>query len=195
MSGPPLGRRFLSAEFEICHPAPHWPWLQVDYGTSHGTFAFPDHTQPQDLMQSTGHPLVLVILVGMIAGVLFAIFAYRSRRRMTRLFLALVALCLFIPSGLLCVAKYPAIVDPRFRTYLLFYWDLGSGMNHSEVLASLAKWYPIGQESRPPRVVVDNGRTLEFVMTPDFSGVPANERIVLKMEAGLVTGKSYHADR
>lgn len=146
-------------------------------------------------MQSTGYSSGPVILVGVIAGILFAIFAIRSQRFVPRFALTLVALCLLLPSGLLFVARNPAIVDVRYRTFRLLYWNFGIGMSREEVFASLAKRYPPGHEAKAPRVVVDNGSTLEFVMTPDYTGLPANERIILKTDAGVVTGKDYLPDR
>lgn len=114
---------------------------------------------------------------------------------MSRLFFAIVAVGFFIPSGLLLVAQNPAIVDPQLRTFRFFYWDLGNGMNRAEVDATVEKWYPPEERANAPRVFVDNAHTLEFVLTPRITGRATHERVVLKMEAGLIVGKEYLSDR
>lgn len=146
-------------------------------------------------MHHNGTSMDHFILAGGIGGLLFAILAIRGQRLLMRFFFAAVSLCLLLPAGLLFVARTPAIMDARYRTFQLFYWNLGIGMNRDQVFSALAEWYPPGQEPAAPRIVIDNGNSLEFVMTPDASRLPANERIVLKTEAGLITGKDYIPDR
>ncbi|MES2476959.1 MAG: hypothetical protein V4640_14340 [Verrucomicrobiota bacterium] len=146
-------------------------------------------------MQTTAHSIDQVIIVGIIAGLAFAIFACRSQRFVMRLLLVLLALGLLLPSGILLAGRNPALIDARYRNYRFFYWSLGTGMSRDEVLTSLKKWYPPGKEVLKPHVVTDNVSRLEFVMDPGPSGQPRNERIVLKMEAGLVVGKEYAKDR
>ncbi|MEO5914216.1 MAG: hypothetical protein ABIS50_08290 [Luteolibacter sp.] len=145
-------------------------------------------------MSTSTDSVTQVILVGLVAGVLFAIFAWRSTGITGRVFFGLVAACLLVPSGILIVGKNPWLIDARFRTFQIFYWNIRVGMSREEVLAEMRNWYPPDQSNKPPTIADDSATKLEFFMTPESTAEPDHEGIVLKMQDGRVMGKEYAPD-
>ncbi|MES2661369.1 MAG: hypothetical protein V4689_22300 [Verrucomicrobiota bacterium] len=132
-----------------------------------------------------------VILIGLAAGILMAIFAWRSARFASRIFLAGVAICLLVPSSILFVGRNPWVIDARFRTFQLFYWNIRIGMSRDEVLAEMREWYPPDQLRKLPTLAEDSATQLKIRMTPETPAEPTPEGIILKMQDGRVIGKDY----
>ncbi len=142
-------------------------------------------------MTSTTDTITQVILVGLVAGVLMAICAWRSARTASRVFLGVVAFCLLVPSAILFAGRNPWLIDARFRTFQLFYWNIRIGMSRDEVMGEMRNWYPQDQPHQPPGVAENSATQLKFFMTPAESD---HESIILKMQDGRVIGKDYSAD-
>ena len=145
-------------------------------------------------MNSSSDTTTQVILVGMLAGLLLATFAWRSRRMVTKVFWGLVAACFLIPSAILFIGRNPWLVDARYRTFQLFYWNIRMDMSRQEVIAEMQNWYPPDEPRMAPKIEEDSADKLEFKMNPESNTLKDHEGIVLKMQEGRVIGKSYEAD-
>jgi len=146
-------------------------------------------------MTSTANSIDQGIIVGLLAGVITTLFAFRSRGLASRVFLILLSVSLLVPSAILCVGRNPWLVDARFRSFQFLYWNIRIGMNREEVIEEMRKAYPAGQIPEPPRIVTDSATGMKILMNPGTSGEPGQEAIILKLEEGLIMKKDYSADR
>ena len=145
-------------------------------------------------MNSTSESITQVILVGLLAGLLLATFAWRSQRMVTKAFLGVVAACFLVPSAILFIGRNPWIIDARYRTFQLFYWNIRMDMSRQEVIAEMQNWYPADQPRMAPKIKEDSADKLEFEMNPESETKMDHEGIVLQMQGGHVIGKSYETD-
>jgi S-formylglutathione hydrolase FrmB len=141
------------------------------------------------------HSSTQLILVGLVASAIAARFAWRSRSGIARLFLIIMALCFFVPTGILLAGKNPWLVDARYRTYLKFYWSIRQNMTRAEVIAVMHDFYPPSDGRLAPIMIEDSSASLSFYMNPEDQSEPDTEGISLKMEDGRVTATKYIADR
>ena len=145
-------------------------------------------------MNSSSETITQVIIVGLLAGLLLATLAWRSRRMITKVFLGLVAACFLVPSAILFIGRNPWLIDARYRTFQLFYWNIRMDMSRQEVIAEMQNWYPADQPRMAPKIKEDSVNKLEFEMNPESETKMDHEGIVLQMQGGHVIGKSYETD-
>jgi dihydropteroate synthase len=142
-------------------------------------------------MTTATDTITQVILVGLVAGVFMAICAWKSERLASRVFLGVVAFSLLVPSAILFVGRNPWLIDARFRTFQLFYWNIRIGMSREEVMGEMTNWYPPDQPQKPPGVAENSATQLKLFITPAEAD---HESIILRMQDGRVIGKDYSAD-
>lgn len=130
-----------------------------------------------------------VMLIGLIASGIAAVFAWRSRSGFGRLVMALVALCLLAPSAIIFVGQNPWLIDARSRTFQTTYWYIRIGMGRDEILAEIRSLYPPNGERKPPIILEDSATSMQIQMNPEESSQPSREIITLKMQDGRVMGK------
>ncbi len=135
--------------------------------------------------------MVPIVIAGLVASAIAGIFVWRSRSFAGRLFSVLMTLCFLVPSGILLVGMNPWLVDARFRTYKLFYWNLRSGMSRQEVLDTMNRHYPAGAPRQRPFIRQDSASQLDFHMNPEQGAETDHDEISLEMEEGIVIRKSY----
>lgn len=145
-------------------------------------------------MSETHHNPDLLIVAGLVIAFLAGWVSWRSQSVLTRLLLLGLSIGLFIPSAILGLGMNPWLVDARYRSYRLFYWDIQRGMDRAEVLASLDRRYPLDGPRLKPRVQEDSATRLSFIMNPEKLPDPDRETIIVTMEDGKVLGKEYLPD-
>ena len=145
-------------------------------------------------MNTSSENITQVIGVGLLGGLVFGILAWRSSRFFARCFLGLVAASLLIPSGILFLGKNPWIIDARYRTFQLFYWNIRMDMSRQEVIAEMRNWYPTDQPRMLPKLIQDSADKMEFQMNPESETAQDHQGITLKMLDGRVVDKSYETE-
>lgn len=145
-------------------------------------------------MNSTSETITQVILASLVAGILLATVAWRSRSGVAKVFLGLAAACFLVPGAILFLGRNPWLIDARYRTFQLFYWNIRIGMSRGEVLTEMRNWYPTDQQRMAPEILADSAGRLEFRMNPESETAEDHEGILLKMQDGRVVEKSYEAE-
>jgi hypothetical protein len=145
-------------------------------------------------MNTTSENITQVIVVGLLAGLVFGILAWRSSRFFARCLLGMVAAALLIPSSILFLGRNPWIIDARYRTFQLFYWNIRMDMSRQEVIAEMRNWYPTDQPRMLPKLIQDSADKMEFQMNPESETAQDHEGIILKMLEGRVVDKSYETE-
>lgn len=135
----------------------------------------------------------MAALFGVLVAIALIVFAFRSRS-WKRLVLGVLGVALFLPSLFFVLALNAWLIDPRFRTYRSFYYDIEEGMSRAEVFGLIDHHYPAGGHRRRPEVMDDSGGGLGFFMNPEHSKEPNCEGIFISLREGRVTGKSYSPD-
>lgn len=145
-------------------------------------------------MSPTDHSMVKIVIVGCIATLILGRLAWRSRSLSARLIFTFLMLCLLIPTGMLTVGMNSWLLDARYRTYREFYWSIRHDMTREEVMAVMKGFYPPGEERKSPITVDNSASQLSFHMDPEDKAEPRNETILVRLEAGRVTGVDYIPD-
>lgn len=140
------------------------------------------------------HPIVLAAIFGVILTLIIVVFAIRSRSSATRMLLALLAVILLVPAGIVVVGLNPWLVDARFRAYRGFYRDIEIGMTREQVMEIVQRHYPTGGPRGIPKVMEASVTSLGFFMDPESSREPNCEGIFLTMTGDRVTKIDYSAD-
>lgn len=146
-------------------------------------------------MSPPSHSSTQIIIVGLVASLITARFAWQSRSAISRLFLITITLCFLVPTGIVINGMNPWLLDARYRTYREFYWSLRKNMSRTEVMAVMNEFYPPGEARSAPTMVEDTASRLGFYMHPEKKSEPTQEAIFLEMEEGRVTRTQYIPDR
>lgn len=144
-------------------------------------------------MSPPAHSIDQVILVGLIVGVIAGVLAWRSRGRLSKVMLGLVAVCVLTPSAILYVGRNPWLVDARYRTFMMLYWNIRIGMTEEEIQARIRSLYPLKGEQKSPLFYPGGGGNMEIQMAPEATDTFGHESIILKMQGGQVLGIKYQA--
>jgi len=144
-------------------------------------------------MSPSVHSIDQVVLIGLVVSVIAAVLTWRSRSGLSKMIFGLVTICVLTPSVILFVGRNPWLVESRYRTFKLLYWNLRIGMNHEEVQANVKKLYPPNGEQKQPLIYQTGAGKMEIQMAPEASDESGHETIILKMQDDQVRGINYQA--
>ncbi|MDB4759413.1 hypothetical protein OAF99_03630 [Akkermansiaceae bacterium] len=142
---------------------------------------------------SLSAPLSCLCLFGV--PVAFFLFVFGIRKYgWPRILLILTGSGVLISSVFFFLALNSWIIDPRFRTYRSFYYEIEEGMTRQQVVEILIKYYPRDGARDRPTVRSDDEDQLGFFMNPEDYREPNCEGIFLEMKDGVVVKKTYSND-
>ena len=144
-------------------------------------------------MSATTHSMDQVILVGLVVGVIAAILTWRSGGGLRRLILGLVAVGALTPSIILYVGRNPWLVDARYRTFMMLWWNIRIGMTQEEVQNQIKSLYPPNGQQKPPLFYPVAAGKMEIQLAPEVNDTPGHESIILKIQGDQVLGIKYQA--
>jgi len=145
-------------------------------------------------MDSSSHPILVLVVLGIVATVIMLITVFRVRSLGLKVLLVLIGMVTLAPAGLVLVAMHPEWVDARFRTYKDFYGGIQLGMTRDEVMGLQTQFYPTGGPRQKPQIIIEDDRSLTFFMHPEHSTEPNCEGIFLGFKDGKLKSKTYSPD-
>lgn len=142
---------------------------------------------------SLSAPLSCLCLFGVLVALFLFVFGIR-KYGWARILLILTGSGVLISSVFIFLALNSWIIDPRFRTYRSFYYEIEEGMTRQQVIEILIKHYP--RDGARDRLTVrsDDEDQLGFFMNPEDYREPNCEGIFLEMKDGVVVKKTYSND-
>ncbi len=149
---------------------------------------------------SLSPPLSYLCLFGVLVAFFLFVFGIR-KSGWPRILLILTGSGVLISSVFFFLALNSWIIDPRFRTYRSFYYEIEEGMTRQQVFEILHKHYSPSDLSRPTTGRNDEDQ-LRFFMDPEdhraaellVKAEPKSEGIFLEMKDGVVVKKTYSND-
>ena len=142
---------------------------------------------------SLSAPLSCLCLFGVLVALFLFVFGIR-KYGWARILLILTGSGVLISSVFIFLALNSWIIDPRFRTYRSFYYEIEEGMTRQQVIEILIKHYPRDGARDRPTVRSDDEDQLGFFMNPEDYREPNCEGIFLEMKDGVVVKKTYSND-
>lgn len=137
--------------------------------------------------------LSYLCLFGLLVAFFLFVFGVR-KNGWHRILLILTGSGVLISSVFFFLALNSWIIDPRFRTYRSFYYEIEEGMTRQQVVEILIKHYPRDGVRDRPIVRSDDKDQLGFLMNPEDYREPNCEGIFLEMKDGVVVKKTYSND-
>ena len=142
---------------------------------------------------SLSPPLSYICLFGVLVAFFLFVFGVR-KHGWSRILLILTGTGVLIPSVFFFLALNQWIIDPRFRTYRSFFYEIEEGMTRQQIVEILIKHYPHDGERDRPIIISDEDNQMDFYMNPEDYREPNSEGIFLEMKDGVVMKKTYSND-
>ena len=153
----------------------------------------PEKQAAFEMETSLSPPLSYLCLFGVLVAFFLFVFGIR-KSGWPRILLILTGSGVLISSVFFFLALNSWIIDPRFRTYRSFYYEIEEGMTRQQVIEILIKLYPRDGVRDRPTVRSDDEDQLGFFMNPEDYREPNCEGIFLEMKDGVVVKKTYLND-
>ena len=137
-------------------------------------------------------PLTCLAILGIIIALGSLVDSYRKTGPERRV-LSILGLIILSPSVFFLLVLNPWLLDPRFRAFRSFYYDIEDGMTRAQVIELLESHYPEDGLRGRPTFNQNTEKKIHFFMNTE-NNQHTCEGVFISFSEGHVTSRQYSCD-